>query len=390
MSQLIFKLHNAFLDLPKEVLAAIWRLILTLIIGALYFLKFLFERLRFKEKCKTTEWPRVPSGCRVPEHVKRKPDPCIYSQIYRMSQGLSVTWNNPDILIEEPGLGPVPSSQLRPDQDYIVRAKISNAASDPALATEVRCYYRPWSFNSPDLVPVELNLDGTEKVDVVHIMPWGHATASFKWHTPSDPGHYCIRVECQHPDDKNPNNNIGQENTNVIAAAAGDSVEVSPMLFNVTDREMHMRMFVDQFQIPDGEITLHLKQKRFPLVRHHFADSLHRAMLVTDPKTGRLRYQSNAVPYITRYAYTGWDKLIESMKRGQHPLSAVENLRVGGMAIEDGWTTTTLSPKSSKAIPIKCDVPATASSGDTIFINFTAVTQFGKVIGGVTLNIRVN
>ena len=389
MSQLIFKLHNAFLDMPKEVLAAIWRLILTLIIGTLYLLKFLLERLRFKEKCKTTEWPRVPSGCKVPEQVKRKPDPCIYSQFYRMSQGLSVTWNNPDIIIDEPGVGPVQSSQLQSDKDYIVRAKISNAASDPALATEVRCYYRPWSFNSPDLVPVELNPDGTEKVDVVHIFPWGHDTASFKWHTPPDPGHYCIRVECQHPDDKNPNNNVGQENTNVVAAAAGDNVEMSPMLFNLTDREMHVRIFVDQFQMPHGDITLHLKKKRFSLVGHHFADSLHRAMLVTDPITGKLRYQRNAVPYITRYTYTGWDKLIESMKRGRHPITIVQNLRVDGAAIENGWATTTLSPKSSKAIPIKFNLPATAASGDTKFINFTAITQLGKVIGGVTVNIRV-
>src|SRR5438270_10417493 len=54
----------------------------------------------------------------IPGHIRRKPDPCLYSQSYLMQQGIPVTWDNPDIqLIEEDGT-PVDSSQLLPDHPY--------------------------------------------------------------------------------------------------------------------------------------------------------------------------------------------------------------------------------------------------------------------------------
>jgi hypothetical protein len=41
---------------------------------------------------------------------------------------------------------------------------------------------------------------------------------STTWHTPAVPGHYCIEVELSHPDDGNPANNRGWNNTLVHAA----------------------------------------------------------------------------------------------------------------------------------------------------------------------------
>jgi hypothetical protein len=35
------------------------------------------------------------------------------------------------------------------------------------------------------------------------------------WHTPATPGHFCLLVDLVWPDDANPANNRGQENTNV-------------------------------------------------------------------------------------------------------------------------------------------------------------------------------
>lgn len=389
MPDIWFKFRIALLVLPKEVVAAIWRLILIILIGVLHFLKFLWERLRFKKKCKTKEWPRETNCCKVPEQVKRKPDPCIYSQTYRMSQGLSVTWDNPDIIVQEPGVGTVPSSALQPATNYIVRAKISNAAADPALATEVRCFYRPWSFNSPDTTPVEINSDGTEKVEIVHVPPWGSDTASFDWKTPDAAGHYCLLVECRHPDDINPNNNLGQENTNVIEGQPGETMSVLPMLFNRTDHVRIMRIFVDEFVIPRGEIELTLKKKKFPLRRSHLFDGLHKSMLVTDVRTAELTTQANAVPFITRYAYDGWDELKKMMRRGQHPVARVNDLKINGAPAEDGWAQVQIGPDASKTVPLQFTIPATALANDVINLNFTAVSPAGKVVGGVTVTIKV-
>src|SRR6058998_834464 len=45
-----------------------------------------------------------PAPCRsIPRHVYRRPDPMIYCQKYLLGQGLSVTWDNPDIQLELAG-----------------------------------------------------------------------------------------------------------------------------------------------------------------------------------------------------------------------------------------------------------------------------------------------
>lgn len=389
MTDVLFKLRIALQELPKEVLAAIWRVILVILIGLLHFLKFLWERLRFREKCETKEWPREPNCCKVPEQVKRKPDPCIYSQAYRMSQGLSVTWDNPDIIVEAPGGGAIPSSALQPSTEYIVRAKISNAAADPALATEVRCFYRPWSFNSPDTTPVEVNPGGTEKVDIVHVLPWGSDTASFNWKTPEKAGHYCLQIECQHPDDINPNNNLGQENTTVVSGQPGEAMMLQPLLFNVADRQRTIQIFVDEFEIPKGEVELTLKQKRFSLRKVHLFDDLHKVMLVTDARTGKLTTQGNSVPFITRYAYTGWDEIMKRMRRGQHPIARVDDLKIDGAGVEAGWGQVQIGPGASKAVPLQFTIPASAEVNAVINLNFTAVNPSGKIVGGVTVTVNV-
>src|SRR5262249_36988316 len=46
----------------------------------------------------------------------------------------------------------------------------------------------------------------------------GTAVVVTKWRTPDTPGHYCIEVNLSHPDDGNPSNNRGWNNTQVFAA----------------------------------------------------------------------------------------------------------------------------------------------------------------------------
>jgi hypothetical protein len=72
--------------------------------------------------------------------------------------------------------------------------------------------------------------------------------AKVKWTTPERDGHYCIQVKLEWSDDKNPENNLGQENVNVAQAH-------SPALFdfkvkNDSKREHRYRVEADTYTIP--------------------------------------------------------------------------------------------------------------------------------------------
>jgi hypothetical protein len=131
---------------------------------------------------------------RIPSDVYKRPDPLIYSQQFLMSQGLAVTWDNPDIWLET--VGPdgkrsgttVPSHQLTASTDYFVIARIWNGSVEaPAINLPVK------------------GVSGCP------------AQASMKWRTPAVPGHYCLQVRLEWADDAEPGNNLGQENTDIKA-----------------------------------------------------------------------------------------------------------------------------------------------------------------------------
>src|SRR5262245_10939827 len=154
---------------------------------------------------------------RIPSDVYKRPDPMIYSQGFLMSQGLAVTWNNPDIRIETVGLGGgpsgtvVPSHQLTADTDYFVIARIWNGSVEaPAINLPVE-----FSFLSFGIGTTSTSI-GVAHVDLpVKGVAGCPAFAAMKWRTPAAPGHYCLQVRLVWPDDAEPGNNLGQENTDV-------------------------------------------------------------------------------------------------------------------------------------------------------------------------------
>ena len=162
-------LKNYFLKmLPlalQEFVVGILRLILFIIVFLLVLLLKLWECVRwllhtknlFEEEVKEEECGAVP------DPLIRRPDPCIYSQSFLMAQGLPVTWDNPDIWMApaaDPGSIEPDSYHLKDNTDYIVSVQAHNASTDPAINVKVRLVYRPWSFNSPDVTPVELDANG--------------------------------------------------------------------------------------------------------------------------------------------------------------------------------------------------------------------------------------
>src|SRR5262249_14391575 len=150
-----------------QLLTAVLRLLLFLLFLPLLLLSRLWECLSWLFRTKTlypSEEEEEECG-RIPEPLVRRPDPCIYSQFYLASQGLPVTWDNPDIWVapaSNPGAIEPDSYHLHADTDYIVSVRVHNASTDPAIGVRVRLVYRPWSFNSPDLVPVETDAFGHE------------------------------------------------------------------------------------------------------------------------------------------------------------------------------------------------------------------------------------
>ena len=243
----------------SPLLKALVRLPLRLLLIVLYILLFRWVRdfidiiRRLLEKKRRNKGLRDdrrgrPLHCRprcavVPPVVFRRADPLIYSQQYLMEQGLAVTWNNPDIQLFENGV-PVSSSALKPGTKYEIDATIWNNSLDaPAVGMPVEFEFQ--SFG----VGAALTSIGTRVVDLpVKGAPGHPAHATQTWITPLTTGHYCLKVRLVWADDANPKNNLGQENTNVVAATS-PAVFTFPVRNDDTIRK-RVRMTADAYQIP--------------------------------------------------------------------------------------------------------------------------------------------
>lgn len=161
-----------------------------------------------------TREPKTPLGdpcVRFPGHLIRKPDPCIYSQFLLMQLNQPVTWDSPDVRIL---LGGVEhdSYNLTAGTQYTLEIIVHNSSREkPADGTAVHVRW------------IDFGAGGQTRHDIatlstnVPIWP-GTAVVATNWRTPDTPGHYCIEVELAHPEDGNPANNRGWNNTQVYAA----------------------------------------------------------------------------------------------------------------------------------------------------------------------------
>ena len=174
--------------------------------------RWLRERDRFEPPGEPPAGRGVPVRQRVPSTVYRRPDPLIYSQQYLMSQGIAVTWDNPDVHLEKDHV-PVPSHALEAGTDYEIVARVWNGSTQaPAVGLPVRFSYLEFGIGTVSH-PI-----GVTHVDLpVKAAPGSPTIARFPWITPTTAGHYCIQIELIWPDDANPANNLGQENTDVTA-----------------------------------------------------------------------------------------------------------------------------------------------------------------------------
>jgi hypothetical protein len=159
----------------------------------------------------------------LPEKVSNRPDPCIYAQFFLMQLGHPVTWDNPDVSIFLNGVEQY-TYDLKVDTEYDVWIKVHNSSKDkPAIGTNVDVRWIEFGAGGQIRHAIaNLNTD-------VGVWP-ATSIVQTKWRTPATPGHYCIEVQLTHPNDANPANNLGWNNTQVFAAAS--EVRKSVRIFN--------------------------------------------------------------------------------------------------------------------------------------------------------------
>lgn len=373
----------ALIRLPAELV----RILAFLLLLLLWLIIALIRWLMGKDR----ERPgHCPCPEKVPEHVRRRPDPCLYSQSYLQQQGLPVTWNNPDIEITETDGTPVSSSELQPSHNYIVHGFISNASFDPALGVSVRCVFRNWGISGSAFEPIETNPDGSEAVRFLNIGGFGRKAAKFAWRTPPAAGHYCIKVICAHPDDINSANNVGQENTRVVDAAPGETKMFAMQVFNPSRTRRRFLIRVDTYRIPDAEFELPLETRqiaigasRVPAFGRNVLAGNERRL--SAPKSV-LQWASGRRSFLYPvWRYTGRSRLYAEQMKARTPLPDGWEVRVDGTPTREGLE---LDPLETRTVELTVTTAPGVQAGADVPVNVTAWDAEAGPIGGVTVVVR--
>ena len=152
------------------------------------------------------------SGCiYIPDRIINRPDPCIYDQFLLMQLGLPVTWDNPDFAILLGGVKQY-TYNLTVNTTYDLVITVHNSSrKKPALGTQVNVVWMEFGAGGTTFHPL------ANVVTDVPVWP-GTSQVHVPWTTPAAAGHYCLQARLFHPNDGNPANNLGQNNTQVYAA----------------------------------------------------------------------------------------------------------------------------------------------------------------------------
>jgi hypothetical protein len=281
----------------------------------------------------------------IPASIYKRPDPLIYSQDYLMSQGLAVTWDNPDIQLFDLGGTPVASTALLPDTEYDVTATIYNGSTEA------------WAVNMPvDFSYLSFGIGGKSNPIGRVIVPMlpvkgaiGHPVrGTQRWRTPPTPGHYCLQVRLIWTDDANPHNNLGQENTNV-GIAASPAVFEFPVANNTQG--------IEQIALEADSYTL---QQPIDCERVATAEASLR-----DDATGAVLEGRELCEFLAR-----------RHAQGQFPIPAGWTVTIEPQAFE-------LAPGGSKLVKVTITPPD--SFHGTQAVNVNAFDRQHVLIGGVTL-----
>ena len=288
-------------------------------------------------------------GCclNIPPGLHTRPDPMIYDQYWLMSQGLAVTWDNPDIQLYDMSSNPVQPWELNPDQDYQVIVRIwNNAYTAPAPGLPVYL-----SFLSFGVGVTSTPIGSTSTNLGVKGSAACPAFANFLWHTPSTPGHYCLQALLVWPDDANPFNNLGQKNTQVGTAAS--PAQISFPVQNAANVRRHFELQADMYAIPPL-----LSCSQWP----------------PPARTGGRLAESRA----------RWDAALRTQSYGNFPVTAAWNVTITP-------TTFDLDPNQSVLIDLSIEPSSGGFHGTQAFNIHAFASPSGtlKLVGGITFYVEV-
>jgi hypothetical protein len=239
----------------KAVLQALVRFMLTLLAGWIQALAEVLRliRARLDNAAARSRLPgRAAKGadshCIPIRHPSyRQPDPLIYDQYFLMGLGLAVTWDNPDIELRRGGVA-VSSSEIRPDTEYEIVARIWNGSTD-APVVNLPVYFSYLEFG---IGTTAHQIDGGKPSHVDLGVKGGANCPAFStkvWRTPSIPGHYCLQVFLDWLDDANPLNNLGQEN--LAIGVVHSPAQFNFLLRNAGDERRAFRFETDTYGLPE-------------------------------------------------------------------------------------------------------------------------------------------
>jgi hypothetical protein len=343
---------NSFLNGLKKFFSALLdflKLLLTILPQLLRFLRGLWAAAR---RCF-----RKPDrgGCclDLPPSVHLRADPMLYSQSWLMSQGLAVTWDNPDIQIYDMVGNAVEPVGLIPDQDYQVVVRIwNNSYGGPAAGLGVNLSFIRIGFGNTQF-PIGVTTANLGVKGSAHCP----AFAKFIWHTPAAPGHYCLLALLIWPDDANPNNNLGQKNTLV-----GVTHSPAQFVFTITNDVTVTRRFqleADMYTIP---------------VLPRCSDAIPpRGVRAPAANTGRFA-ESQA----------RWAAALRTQAYGMFPVTAEWKVVIAPQDFD-------LAPGNSQDVNISIEFTSGTFTGLQPFnIHGFATPPHGprKLVGGVTLNVQ--
>ena len=298
-------------------------------------------------------WHKIPVKCLpIPKEIIQRPDPSIYSQYYLWSLGIQVTWDNPDIKLYDSQGNFAHSYNLKADTEYTIQATIHNHSTEaPAFSIPVVFTYRNWSATSGTGM---INI-GTDVIDLPVCGGIGEpATASVKWKTPSEAGHYCLQVEVICPNDLNPADNLGQENTNVIEGSHS-TVSVGVPIINPFHGKRTFQLSVNGYAIPGKPIPPPEKTSR-----ERYNKNSNKLIPIMDPKK-RLSL------------------VIEANRIGNFPVSEELNVNLSKTEVE-------LEPREQTEVVLSFEKPNEEHKVGRRYINLTSVDKMsGRLIGGVTI-----
>jgi hypothetical protein len=228
-----------------------WSTLLALLRTILYgwavslwrFVRLLCRLLHRKPKDGPEHRPTSPTDCTPIDHPALvRPDPLLYSQRYLLDRGLAVTWDNPDITLFRGG-APASSSDLDPGTTYDVTVRIwNNSLEAPVIAMPVHLSYLDFGVGNEPIPIASTTADIGVKGSADQ-----PGFVSIPWTTPVTPGHYCLQVQLDPADDIDRSNNLGQENTDVVAAQSPATFTFT--LRNNTKLERTYRFDLDGYEL---------------------------------------------------------------------------------------------------------------------------------------------